>query len=191
MILNRCDGLIYCVTLPVFVIIFSLQCMLVIDYDWLLNSCANCSYSETRSISAKGHSYGDWIIDEEPTEDSEGSKHKECSNCGDIITEDIPEIEVHHHSYNESEKTEATCTSTGSITYTCDCGETYNEIIPLKSHTEGEWRTETEASCVTDGIKIKECIDCGAEIEGETDPSNRAFLSESKNSCLNMYYRWI
>ena len=27
---------------------------------------------------AAGHKPGDWIIDKEPTTDSEGSKHKEC-----------------------------------------------------------------------------------------------------------------
>ena len=116
--------------------------MLVIDYDWLLNSCANCRYSETRSISAKGHSYGDQIIDEEPTEDSEGSKHKKCSNCGDIITEDISKIEVYHHSYNESEKTEATCTLTGSITYTCDCGDCKITLEPTTTTTETRVRKQ-------------------------------------------------
>jgi len=35
------------------------------------------------------HTYGDWIIDEEPTCTKVGSKHKECA-CGDTVTEEIP-----------------------------------------------------------------------------------------------------
>ena len=40
-----------------------------------------------------GHKPGDWIIDKEPTKDSEGEKHKECENCGETLaTETIDKI---------------------------------------------------------------------------------------------------
>jgi hypothetical protein len=32
-----------------------------------------------------GHTPSDWIIDQEPTTDSEGSRHKECQDCGTIL----------------------------------------------------------------------------------------------------------
>ena len=39
---------------------------------------------------AAGHQPGEWIIDKEPTTDSEGSKHKECEVCGETLeTEEI------------------------------------------------------------------------------------------------------
>ena len=42
---------------------------------------------------AAGHQPGDWIIDKEPTTDSEGSKHKECEVCGETLeTEEIEKI---------------------------------------------------------------------------------------------------
>ena len=42
---------------------------------------------------AAGHKPGDWIIDKEPTTDSEGSKHKECENCGETLeTAEIDKI---------------------------------------------------------------------------------------------------
>jgi hypothetical protein len=34
---------------------------------------------------ATGHKESDWIIDLEPTTDAEGSKHKECENCGEKL----------------------------------------------------------------------------------------------------------
>lgn len=40
-----------------------------------------------------GHKPGDWIIDKEPTKDSEGEKHKKCENCGETLeTETIDKI---------------------------------------------------------------------------------------------------
>lgn len=40
-----------------------------------------------------GHKESDWIIDKEPTTDSEGSRHKECENCGEKLgTESIPKL---------------------------------------------------------------------------------------------------
>ena len=40
---------------------------------------------------AAGHKPGDWIIDKEPTTDSEGSKHKECEVCGETLEEETIE----------------------------------------------------------------------------------------------------
>ena len=46
---------------------------------------------------AAGHKPGDWIVDKEPTTDSEGSKHKECTVCGETMeTVEIEKI------YNQS-----------------------------------------------------------------------------------------
>ena len=40
-----------------------------------------------------GHTPSDWIIDQEPTTDSEGSKHKECTVCGETLeTEEIEKL---------------------------------------------------------------------------------------------------
>ena len=40
---------------------------------------------------AAGHKPGDWIIDKEPTTDSEGSQHKECEVCGEKLEEETIE----------------------------------------------------------------------------------------------------
>ena len=39
------------------------------------------------------HTYGEWVTDKEPTVFEEGSKYKECTKCGDKITESIPKLE--------------------------------------------------------------------------------------------------
>ncbi|RHO54298.1 S-layer homology domain-containing protein [Ruminococcaceae bacterium AM07-15] len=57
-------------------------------------TCSRCSDTYKGDYTdAAGHKPGDWIIDQEPTIDSEGSKHKECEVCGETLeTEEIEKI---------------------------------------------------------------------------------------------------
>ena len=54
-----------------------------------------------------------------------------------VTTEPAP---GHTHSYSSKVTKEATCTATGTMTYTCSCGDKYTENIPAKGHN---WKTET------------------------------------------------
>ena len=66
----------------------------------------------------------------------------------------------HGHSYYGTVTSESTCTEKGSIKYTCDCGDSYTEEIPLKSHNEvtdhGKAATCTETG-LTDGSHCSVC----------------------------------
>lgn len=57
-------------------------------------TCSRCGDTYKGDYTdAAGHNPGDWIIDQEPTIDSEGSKHKECEVCGETLeTEEIEKI---------------------------------------------------------------------------------------------------
>lgn len=57
-------------------------------------TCSRCGDTYKGDYTdAAGHKPGDWIIDQEPTTDSEGSKHKECTVCGETLeTEEIEKI---------------------------------------------------------------------------------------------------
>ena len=57
-------------------------------------TCSRCGDTYKGNYTdAAGHKPGDWIIDQEPTTDSEGSKHKECTVCGETLeTEEIEKI---------------------------------------------------------------------------------------------------
>jgi DNA-directed RNA polymerase subunit RPC12/RpoP len=49
-------------------------------------TCTRCGDSYKGDYTdATGHKLTDWIIDQEPTTDAEGSKHKECENCGETL----------------------------------------------------------------------------------------------------------
>lgn len=128
-------------------------------------NCSKCSYFESRSIPKLGHDYGEWIVDTPATEGSEGSKHKECSRCDSTITEDIEKLPPHVHSYTETSRTDSTCSSVGSITYTCECGDSYSEEIAKKAHISGEWTVKTPATEDTTGLEVKTCTVCGLETD--------------------------
>ena len=57
-------------------------------------TCSRCGDSyKGEYTEATGHKSGEWIVDQEPTTESEGSKHKECENCGEVTdTETIEKI---------------------------------------------------------------------------------------------------
>ena len=57
-------------------------------------TCSRCGDTYKGDYTdAAGHKPGDWIIDQESTTDSEGSKRKECEVCGETLeTEEIEKI---------------------------------------------------------------------------------------------------
>ena len=57
-------------------------------------TCSRCGDTYKGDYTdAAGHKPGDWIIDQNPTTDGEGSKHKECTVCGETLeTEEIEKI---------------------------------------------------------------------------------------------------
>lgn len=113
------------------------------------------------------HDYKEEIT-KEPTCTEEGEKTYTCE-CGDSYTEKIPakghhfedgictdcgekDPDYHKHDYVEEITKEPTCTEEGEKTYTCECGESYTEKIPMTEHHYGD-----------DDI----CTDCG-----QTNPNH-------------------
>lgn len=131
------------------------------------DTCTRCGYSTYKEIPATGHSYGEWIIDKEPTCTETGSKHKTCSDCGDVVTETITALghDLVHHDAKAP-----TCTESGHDAYdTCTrCGySTYVEISAL-GHDEGRWTVVRDADCTHDGLEERRCTRCGELLESRT-----------------------
>jgi hypothetical protein len=76
-----------------------------------------------------------------------------------------PEPTVHVHEW-KSEVTEATCTAEGKIVYTCECGETYSEVIGKKEHAAGE-PERVEPTVESEGKIIIKCSVCGEVLSEE------------------------
>lgn len=146
--------------------------------------CQVCHITmKTETISAVGHDYGDWIIDKEATEEAEGEKHKECNRCDSRITEDIEKLSPHVHDYVETAREDSSCSKTGTITYTCECGGSYTEEIAKKAHTPGEWTVKSPATEESEGLEVRSCTECGMQTDSrmiEKLPHTHNYVTDTK-----------
>lgn len=115
-------------------------------HTWSKATCTSpktCSCGET-SGSPLGHSFS----------------NGKCSRCGakDPNYQE-PTPPAHTHSYSSSVTSDATCTSNGTITYTCSCGHSYTESISALGHDYCE-HTET-IHHPGEIIPVEVCYDCG------------------------------
>ena len=64
------------------------------EMGYTTNTCSRCGdTNKSNYTEPAGHKPSDWIIDKQPTTDSEGSKHKECTVCGEKLeTQPIEKI---------------------------------------------------------------------------------------------------
>ncbi|WP_444433061.1 leucine-rich repeat protein [Ruminococcus sp.] len=66
-----------------------------IERGYTEHTCSVCGYSyKDKYVNAKGHSYGEWIVDEAATVLSKGSKHRVCTECGHTETQTIAQVIV-------------------------------------------------------------------------------------------------
>lgn len=112
-----------------------------------------------------------WIIDKEARCNAEGSKHKTCTKCGENVIEAIPADTVNGHKYYSAKVVEdSTCTTEGYKNRTCRyCGHVDEkcEIIPKKSHVEGEYEVTLAPTCTEAGKKVMTCENCGTHMGEE------------------------
>ena len=65
-------------------------------------AAATCTTPQTCTVCGvilqlpTGHTASDWIIDKQPTVDTEGSKHKECTGCGQVMEQAAIDKIKHH-----------------------------------------------------------------------------------------------
>lgn len=64
------------------------------------------------------------------------------------------------HDYNSKVLQEPDCVTPGVMEYTCDCGDTYTEEIPVVAHTWDNGSVTKEATCVEAGEKLFTCTYC-------------------------------
>ena len=85
---------------------------------------------------------------------------------------------VEHTCSFNSETFDATCTEDGKIVYTCSCGETYEEVIPAKGHTE-ETVPGKDATCTEAGLtEGKKCSVCGEILVAQEEIAAKGHTEE-------------
>ena len=124
--------------------------------------CSDCGSSKSEKVSAKGHSFGDWLEYIPATCTNKGVSTRSCSVCGKVEMEDIS---AKGHEWSEDFITDyaATCISAGQKSKHCSRCDAKTEVtvIPDLGH---ELSTATnEATCTTSGKKIEKCSRCDYE----------------------------
>ncbi|MGN0527159.1 MAG: cohesin domain-containing protein [Acutalibacteraceae bacterium] len=110
------------------------------------------------------HTYGNWIIDEEATCTVAGSKHKTCSNCGDVVIESINAL-GHNYSTEWTIDKAATCAKEGSKSHHCSRCDSVTDVTVIQpdytKHEYSDWVIEKAATCDSAGRRVKMCAYCG------------------------------
>ncbi len=136
----------------------------------------SCGDTYTKFIeAAKGHTWNNtWTVVREATDDKNGVEKTTCTveGCGEEKFRTTAPIGNHEF---DVVTVDATCTTEGSKTYTCnkhtDCAANYIETIPANGHTE---KLEyTAPSCIEEGSTRIVCSveSCKAEIMSEEIPA--------------------
>ena len=133
------------------------------EYD----TCSRCDYTTYKELPSLGHKESDWMIDKDSTCLVDGSKHKECTVCHEVLVTEV--INKLGHDLVHHEKLDPTCTASGHTEYdTCSrCDYTTYKELPSLGHKESNWIIDKDSTCLIDGLKHKECTVCHAVLVTE------------------------
>ena len=109
-------------------------------------TCEDCGQVEKATTE---HSWGEWVIVREPSCVEKGVKMRECDNCGETETVELP---AKGHTYADKFTChDRTCTVE-------DCGHVEKATT---AHNFGEWVTVKKPTCTEEGLRERICSVCG------------------------------
>lgn len=122
----------------------------------------SCGDSYTETISAAGHVFGAYVYNNDATEAADGTETAACTICGAKDTRTATGTKIAHvHNYAAAVTKAATCAEEGVKTYTCSCGSSYTEAVPVIAHSFGDYIYNDDATTEKDGTKTATCSVCG------------------------------
>ena len=99
--------------------------------------------------------------------------------------------DYHEHSYTKTVLSNATCTTAGTLKYTCSCGDSYTETIPATGHKSSGWIVDKAASIGVKGSKHKECTVCKKVLETAEIPAlSRISISKANVTLSTSTYAY-
>ena len=123
----------------------------------------SCGDSYTETIPAAGHVFGAYVYNNDATEAADGTETAACTICGAKDTRTAAGTKIAHvHNYTAAVTKAATCAEEGVKTYTCSCGSSYTEAVPVIAHSFGDYIYNDDATTEKDGTKTATCSVCGA-----------------------------
>ncbi|MFR1792851.1 Ig-like domain-containing protein [Ruminococcus bicirculans (ex Wegman et al. 2014)] len=99
--------------------------------------------------------------------------------------------DYHEHSYTKTVLSNATCTTAGTVKYTCSCGDFYTKTIPATGHKSSGWIVDKAASIGVKGSKHKECTVCKKVLETAEIPAlSRISISKASVTLSTSTYAY-
>lgn len=94
----------------------------------------------------------------------------------------LEEAVLHKHAWTVETTIEPTCTDPGSITYICECGERYTDVLEALGHNySSEFTIDQDASCTVDGSQSRHCGRCSSIIDVTPIPATGHTFGEWYN----------
>ena len=144
--------------------------------EWSYNKAshwkaATCEHADSfKDFDA--HQFGEWIIDNPSTETVAGSRHRECSVCHFVDTEDLPLAE-HTHKFSNDWSKDALY-----HWHAATCG---HEVVKDKAeHSFGAWINDTPSTETQKGTKHRLCDVCGYREDGEQELAEHVHTYDSE-----------
>ena len=160
----------------------------------------DCGYSyKTSYVAALGHSFVNYVYNEDATTEQDGTETAKCERCDETDTRVKPGTKIHVHAYYET-VTPPTCTNQGYTTYTCECGDTYNSAyVASLGHSFTNYVYNNDANADKDGTETAKCDRCdvtstrtkpGTKLTPEAPDTSKTVISApSGNRDINWRYR--
>ena len=99
--------------------------------------------------------------------------------------------DYHEHSYTKTVLSNATCTTAGTVKYTCSCGDSYTETIQATGHKSSGWIVDKAASIGVKGSKHRECTVCKKVLETAEIPAlSRISISKASVTLSTSTYAY-
>ena len=118
-------------------------------------TCA-CGKTYTKPIPMIDHDYEEKVT--APTCEEPGYTSHTCTQCGASYVDSYTAPTNHHYGKGAVTRA-ATCTAEGEMTYTCTCGKTHTEPIPMIDHDYAA--SVTAPTCTEMGYTTHTCTQCG------------------------------
>ena len=145
-----------------------------VNGGYVQNVCSVCGDSYKDDFTnPKGHTFGEWVIEKDPTATEDGSMYRECTACDLRENERVP---AHEHDIKTASAVAATCTTDGwaEYEYCTICAYNTRVLIKAKGHSWGAYvsngdSTHTRA-CANDPSHLNTEPCSGGDVSGVGDP---------------------
>ena len=144
------------------------QKAICVDCNLEYGSLKDHNYTEPKK--SETHHWYECVCGDKQGEEAHKGGEATCTQKATCSVCSTEYGEAKGHNYDE-EVTAPTCTEQGFTKYSCDCGHSYcDNYVDELGHTDGEWVTDTNATCIAEGSKRQICSVCSATLKTEAIP---------------------